>query len=90
VDKGLDVKWEKLELTKEEEEATIVVNEKVLIKKIEEIELSILRKLLTQNNCNISVIKVILKNIWKLEKAWLSMSKIKISLSFNSSKEKKR
>ena len=67
VESGLEEIWNKLKLTKAEEEVA-VFEEEVPSEKAKEIELSLIGKLLTTQNFNGNVMKTVLKNIWKPSK----------------------
>jgi len=67
---GLEEIWNRLKLTEVEEEVAVFEEEGPL-KKAEEIELSLIGKLLTTQNFNGKVMKTVFKNIWKPSKGMI-------------------
>jgi len=58
------IEWGKMKLNEEEGEA-MEFEEDVLVEKREEIESSLIGKLLTQSNVNTRVMKAVVKSIWQ-------------------------
>ena len=70
MESGLEDIWSRLKLTEDEETVT-VFEEEVPQEKVEEIELSLLGKLLTTHNFNMRVMKMVFKSIWKPSKGMI-------------------
>jgi len=64
---ALEEAWNRLTLTGDEEEAAIF-EEETPTEKLEEIQLCLWGKLLTNKQFNARAMKVVLKNIWRPEK----------------------
>ena len=60
----LEIEWGRLKLTQGEEEV-VVVDEEVPDDRREEIALSLVGKLLSQTNINVTAMKTVFKNIWR-------------------------
>jgi len=63
----LEEAWKKTSLT-EEEAQVLDFDEETLAEKVEDIELSLVGKLMTNDNFNVHVMKNVLNNVWKPSK----------------------